>query len=68
MDVLNPEKFITVKEAAAILKTTKKDRLYLLLRSGVLKGFRFGTRKWLIDKQDFDRWCEAQMATCKYPL
>lgn len=65
MDVLNLE-LITVKEAAEILRVVKKDKIYLLVRSGVIRGFRFG-RKWLIDKKDFMRWCDAQMITKEVP-
>lgn len=64
MDVLN---LITVKEAAELLRVSKRDKIYLLVRSGVIRGFRFG-RKWLIDKDDLLKWCEAQMVTNKYPL
>lgn len=64
MAVLN---LITVKEAAELLRVAKRDKIYLLVRSGVIRGFRFG-RKWLIDKDDLLKWCEAQMVTNKYPL
>lgn len=64
MAILN---LITVKEAAELLRVTKRDKIYLLVRSGVIRGFRFG-RKWLIDKDALLKWCEAQMVTNKYPL
>lgn len=69
MDVLKTDdlKLITVKEAAELLRVTKRDKIYLMVRSGVIRGFRFG-RKWLIDKDDLMKWCEAQIGAERYPL
>ena len=51
--------FLTAMECAAILRYEKPDKIYLLVRSGILKGFKRGKR-WLIDKEYFDRWCKCQ--------
>lgn len=55
-----PELYYTAQEVATILKYQKPDRVYLLVRSGILKGFKRG-RRWLIDKEEFDRWRKAQV-------
>lgn len=55
-----PVLYYTAQEVAAILKYQKPDRVYLLVRSGILKGFKRGKR-WLIDKEEFDRWRKAQV-------
>ena len=41
--------YLTVDEAAQTLRCVKRDKIYLLVRSGIIKGFKFG-RRWLIDK------------------
>lgn len=52
--------FITAREAAIILRyKASKERIYVLLRAGVLKGFKRG-KMWLIDRQSFERWCKNQ--------
>ncbi len=52
-----PLKFYTAQECAELLRYQKPDKIYLLVRSGILKGFKRGKR-WLIDKEHFDRWCK----------
>ena len=42
-------KLITAQEACQILRQNKPDKIYLLLRSGILSGFKCGKR-WLIDE------------------
>lgn len=51
--------FYTAQECAEILRYEKPDKVYLLVRSGILKGFKRGKR-WLIDKEHFDRWCRRK--------
>lgn len=51
--------FYTAQECAEILRYEKPDKVYLLVRSGILKGFKRGKR-WLIDKEYFDRWCRRK--------
>lgn len=55
-----PVLYYTAQEVASILKYQKPDRVYLLVRSGILKGFKRGKR-WLIDKEEFDCWRKAQV-------
>ena len=42
-------KLITAQEAAKILRQNKPDKIYLLVRSKCLSGFKCGKR-WLIDE------------------
>lgn len=51
--------YLTVDEAAQTLRCVKRDKVYLLVRSGIIKGFKFG-RRWLIDKKEFEKWCRSQ--------
>lgn len=51
--------YLTVDEAAQTLRCVKRDKIYLLVRSGIIKGFKFG-RRWLIDKKEFEKWCRSQ--------
>lgn len=55
-----PVLYYTAQEVAKLLKYQKPDRVYLLVRSGILKGFKRG-RRWLIDREEFDRWRKAQI-------
>lgn len=55
-----PVLYYTAQEVATILKYQKPDKVYLLVRSGILKGFKRG-RRWLIDREEFDRWRKAQI-------
>lgn len=52
--------FLTAKEVAKLLHYKKPDKVYLLVRSHILKGFKRG-RIWLIDKDSFLQWCRNQM-------
>ena len=36
--------YLTVDEAAQTLRCVKRDKIYLLVRSGIIKGFKFGRR------------------------
>lgn len=52
--------FITAKEASEILRyRNSKEKIYILLRAGILKGFKRGTM-WLIDRKSFEKWCRNQ--------
>ena len=55
----NETTFLTAQECAAVLRYEKPDKIYLLVRSGVLKGFKRGKR-WLIDSEYFYRWCRRR--------
>lgn len=52
--------YYTASEVAVILRQTKRDKIYIMCRSGELKAFLFG-RTWLIDKEYFDKWRKAQL-------
>ena len=51
---------ITAQEVADILHYKKPDKVYLLVRSGLLKGFKRG-RIWLIDKESVDKYLRQQL-------
>ena len=51
---------ITAKEAAAILKYKTPDRVYLLVRSKLIRGFKLG-RQYLIDKESVYEYCRCQL-------
>lgn len=56
---IEPE-YYTANDVACILRQTKKDKIYIMCRSGELKAFQFG-RTWLINKKHFDAWLKAQI-------
>lgn len=51
---------ITAKEAAAILKYKTPDKVYLLVRSKLIRGFKLG-RQYLIDKESVYEYCRCQL-------
>ncbi len=52
--------FLTAQECADILRyKNSKEKIYILLRAGVLKGFKRG-KMWLIERKSFERWCRNQ--------
>lgn len=51
---------ITAKDVAEMLHYKKPDKVYLLVRSGLLKGFKRG-RIWLIDKESVDKYIRQQL-------
>lgn len=51
---------ITAKDVAEMLHYKKSDKVYLLVRSGLLKGFKRG-RIWLIDKESVDKYIRQQL-------
>lgn len=51
---------ITAKDVATMLHYQKPDKVYLLVRSGLLKGFKRG-RIWLIDKESVDKYIRQQL-------
>lgn len=50
---------LTASEVASILRYKKPDKVYLLVRSGILKGFKRG-KIWLIDKESVQKWIRNQ--------
>lgn len=51
--------FLTCEECAKVLRyKNSKERIYILLRAGVLKGFKRG-KMWLVDKQSFEKYCKG---------
>ena len=55
------QKFLTCQECADILRyKNSRERIYVLLRAGVLKGFKRG-KMWLVDRKSFERWCNHQL-------
>ena len=59
LNAIEPE-YYTANDVARILRQPKKDKIYIMCRSGELKAFRFG-RTWLISKKHFDMWLKAQI-------
>ena len=53
-------KLITAQEAAQILRQNKPDKIYLLLRSGILSGFKCGKR-WLIDEDSVYKYIHCSL-------
>lgn len=52
--------FLTCQECADILRyKNSKEKIYILLRAGVLKGFKRG-KMWLVERKSFERWCRNQ--------
>ena len=51
---------ITAKEAAAILKYKTPDKVYLLIRSKLIRGFKLG-RQYLIDRESLYEYCRCQL-------
>ena len=53
-------KIITAIEAAHMLKQKTPDRVYLLVRSKLIRGFKFG-RQYLIDKESVEEYCRCHL-------
>ncbi len=65
MAVLTPF-YYTAQEVAEILRWKKADKVYLLCRCGILKGFKRGKR-WLIDAEEFHKWRKGQIGHVYIP-
>ncbi|WP_374111154.1 helix-turn-helix domain-containing protein [uncultured Phascolarctobacterium sp.] len=53
-------KLITAQEAAQILRQNKPDKIYLLVRSKCLSGFKCGKR-WLIDEDSVYKYIQREL-------
>ena len=53
-------KIITAIEAAHMLKQKTPDRVYLLVRSKLIRGFKFG-RQYLIDEESVIEYCRCHL-------
>ena len=53
-------KIITAIEAAHMLKQKTPDRVYLLVRSKLIRGFKFG-RQYLIDQESVEEYCRCHL-------
>lgn len=51
----NKINLLTAQEVAEILRYQKPDKVYLLVRSGLIKGFKRG-KIWLIDEESVYRY------------